>query len=356
MNATVASELPLAATAPVVLEVGDDMLDSEAELPSHPAVRDAIQFCNDVLTSVYREADARALQHQRWHRCIALLAAVLGTLAVLLSILALPEKLAERIPKLPWLEAATIAIAAVAVAAGLLLAFQSRWQVERNKAERCRLLKFRFLTDPEFWCANPVDQQQRRQLLKSDVDALGALTSRELEQWLRNDPPMRDPALNDCAVDRQTLLALVGYYRAKRIGTQTRFFENRLTQHRGRHRKTWHIASWLFLASVIAAFGHFLLAPINKSLGIILTLLAAGLPAIAAGVRTFRSTHEFARNAMRYEAKLTALRALDHNLAAELAAETADRRRVFHDLWCCELVMEFEHREWLRLMIEAEWY
>jgi hypothetical protein len=29
---------------------------------------------------------------------------------------------------------------------------------------------------------------------------------------------------------------------------------------------------------------------------------------------------------------------------------------IFRLLWQCERIMEVEHREWLRLMIEAEWF
>ena len=54
--------------------------------------------------------------------------------------------------------------------------------------------------------------------------------------------------------------------------------------------------------------------------------------------------------------KLMALQRLDQNLETELNVNEVTVRRIFHDLWCCEQIMEFEHREWLRLMIEAEWY
>ena len=29
---------------------------------------------------------------------------------------------------------------------------------------------------------------------------------------------------------------------------------------------------------------------------------------------------------------------------------------IFRLLWQCERIMEVEHREWLRLMIKAEWF
>jgi hypothetical protein len=33
-----------------------------------------------------------------------------------------------------------------------------------------------------------------------------------------------------------------------------------------------------------------------------------------------------------------------------------DAATIFRLLWQCERIMDNEHREWLRLMIEAEWF
>src|SRR4051812_32715015 len=175
---------------------------------------------------------------------------------------------------------------------------------------------------------------------------------------MRAEDMVQDPTLGTkCIIEPKTLLALLSYYRTKRIGTQGRFFQKRLNQFRAHHRRTWRIPSWLILGSVIFALAHFAVDFAHKghsSLSTILILMAAGLPVIAAGLRTFRSTYEFARNAMRYEAKLMAPRQIDRNLEAELKRAEIEPRRIFHDLWCCGQIMEFETPR-MATMAEEEW-
>jgi hypothetical protein len=36
--------------------------------------------------------------------------------------------------------------------------------------------------------------------------------------------------------------------------------------------------------------------------------------------------------------------------------EEIDAYAILRDLSCCEHILETEHREWLRLMYEAEWF
>jgi hypothetical protein len=339
--------------------LGDDMVDGDEELPSHSALRPAIQLATATLLPCYHNADQRAKKQQTWHRGMAALAAILGTLAVLLAILQLSHLIPGPIPA--GVEITAVIISGAAVVFGVLVSFQRHWLLERHKAERCRLLKFRFVIDPAFWCTDADGQERRRAQLRSDTESIGNLTAHGLEDWLRIDFMTESPALKgNCAAESETLRAIVDYYRKKRLSFQMRFFDHRLTQYQARQRLTWRFPPWFFFGSVIAALAHFIVDVVKHgeagTLSVILILLSAGLPALGAGVRTYRSTYEFARNAMRYEAKLLALRRLDESLAVEIAQTPFDTRRIFHDLWCCEQVLEFEHREWLRLMIEAEWY
>jgi hypothetical protein len=322
----------------------------------------AVVTCNNVLSELYLKADTRALAQQKLHRIAAVVAGTLGALAVLLSIFQLGNLLPGRFPV--GLELTAVVVTSLAVFLGIRLSFQSRWQVERNKAERCRLLKFRFLIDPDYWCADAQGRNEGGQRLFAEVTKLESLDTKQLEKWMREEAMPADAAVGaECKVDSETLRYLVAYYRTKRLGTQMRYLAKRFGQYGARHRDTWRIPSWLILGSVVAALLHFVVDLLEtrqegeRSLAsTVFILLAASLPVFAAGMRTFRSTYEFARNAMRYEAKLMALQRLDQNLETELNVNEVTVRRVFHDLWCCEQIMEFEHREWLRLMIEAEWY
>lgn len=57
------------------------------------------------------------------------------------------------------------------------------------------------------------------------------------------------------------------------------------------------------------------------------------------------------RNAVPFQAKHYALGQLKKELQRETDPDT-----IYHLLWQCERIMEAEHREWLRLMIQVEWF
>jgi hypothetical protein len=80
-------------------------------------------------------------------------------------------------------------------------------------------------------------------------------------------------------------------------------------------------------------------------------VLAACLPVLGAGIRTLHTASEGRRNAIRFQAKYYTLEKLREELQGVSDADTA-----FRLLWQCERLMDNEHREWLRLMIEAEWF
>src|SRR5439155_3729673 len=120
-------------------------------------------------------------------------------------------------------------------------------------------------------------------------------------------------------------------------------------------RSSRHLGPLLFLGSVIAALIHFGIDLIHDGDGLHAAstqwiLLAAALPVVGAGIRTLRTAYEFARNTSRYRAKAVALDRLDHILEEE--KDPTSKVRL---LGYSEGLLEFEHHEWCRLMIEAEW-
>ena len=80
-----------------------------------------------------------------------------------------------------------------------------------------------------------------------------------------------------------------------------------------------------------------------------LIFLAASLPAVAGGLRTFRAANEYTRNRTRYHTAALALAHLDEILMRPKPPE--DKLR---DMDFCEQTLDLEHREWGRLMIESE--
>jgi hypothetical protein len=94
-------------------------------------------------------------------------------------------------------------------------------------------------------------------------------------------------------------------------------------------------------------------SPHSELYGISLALLflAACFPVAGAAVRTLRTAHEFGRNALRFRATAQKLGQLE----AKLQKEDSPRAKL-EVLQEAEQVLEVERREWLRLMVDAEWY
>ena len=182
---------------------------------------------------------------------------------------------------------------------------------------------------------------------------------------------------------------------------------------RNEHRILDRLPAWLFFASVTAVVLKFFAdvphvffasshGPVpewfanSHEAGIFLTVLgAASLPVLAAGVRTWRAAFEFSRNKSRFQAAHRALAELEERIIhdgvdafgavqsspvlqvtmrreetigasqtslsveqgrANTPGALVDAYPMVRDLWWCEHILESEHREWLRLMYETEWF
>jgi hypothetical protein len=257
----------------------------------------------------------------------------------------------------------------------------------RHKAERFKFLKFRFLIDPHLWGADPAERERTVQWLKYSADKIAKLTDEELETWAEHGILPEEPAsLAGSQADAYTLYKLVDYYLTKRCRNQLKYFKRKARQFSSRDRYVRALPRLLFFGSIFAALMHFSLdlfetyvrppeaaqaaaataqAASAISLTVALILVAASLPVIGAGVRTFRSAYQLARNTSRYKAAFEAIKLPAERLERDaqrlygLYAEgytTIDAHDVFRDMWRCEQILEAEHREWLRLMMEAEWF
>jgi biopolymer transport protein ExbB/TolQ len=84
---------------------------------------------------------------------------------------------------------------------------------------------------------------------------------------------------------------------------------------------------------------------------LLMLMLAACLPVIAAAIRLLRTAHEFGRNTLRFRATSDELNQLLDRL--EKVADPEAKLEILHKT---ERALQAERREWLRLMIEAEWF
>jgi hypothetical protein len=332
----------------------DDMVDDPGDLGTGRPLGELLILCRDTVGAAYLRADRAAIRHQRMHRLITIFATLFGTLAILLAVIQLSHLIQDTWPL--SLEVIATVVALVSVGLGLVASQQVNWLLERHRAERCRLLKFRFLIDPGLW-RDEATRQARIDRLRADLVEVERLNRAGLHHWIEDDElpllPEIDP---DPIRDEAAFRDLLAYYQRKRLGVQAQFFADRARRNVRPDTLTRHLPTVLFFGSVIAALGHFAVDIVTGDhgegvLSRLLIVLAVVLAVVGAGVRTFRGAHEFARNTNRFRAKALAL----SHVADKLRRET-EPPIIVRDLWFCEQILEAEHREWLRLMIDAEWF
>jgi hypothetical protein len=333
----------------------EDMFDTPEDLIRWPALADRLRDCGELITPVFRDRDSEAKRHQKYHRWLTKMAAFSGTGAVLFAILQLayPDVLGGF--ALAVVEVVAVFAALAAVAMGLSSGRQSGWLLQRHKAERLRLAKFRFLIDPTTWSDAPDLVGRRVDALRQEVNRILAVTRREFREWTEVEDVRPEPLLPRDHPSGATRDQLLNYYRINRLCFQRDVFRLRATRHDRWDRDSRRLGPILFLGSVIAALAHFGVDLVHSGEGLHavstqLIFVAAALPVAGACIRTLRTASEFARNTSRYRAKAVALDRLEHLLENEKDAPSKMRL-----LWYSEELLEFEHHEWCRLMIEAEW-
>lgn len=372
-------------------DMDDGYMLDKLEWPASPRLRAALDYCRQTLEPAYQAANARALRNQTRHRRITIAAAVTGGVAVVVAIAQLTP-LRHSLVKDKWVAAfeALMAVCALtSVLLGVLAALRDNWLLERHRAERLRLLKFKALFEPPLFAAQDTDLQTWRKWLDDELARIQALRSKPAEHtpagdteaqaegtmtgWVEAEPSLDVPdKWRTLQVASAELLDLLKYYNLKRLEVQCTYFYDRAHRRVKLDTSTRHVPVYAFFGSVAAALLHFLLdffglhEPNEAAVPFWqLIFLAAALPIIGATFRTIRSANEFSRNTIRYQAKLTSLLLHADKLEREAATLKAaghtslaagEIERICLELWGCEQDLEAEHREWLRLMIEAEWF
>jgi len=361
----------------------DDMHDSPEDLARFPDL--PLAACQEI-TVLFDDKDEGALDFQKSHQQHVLVAAVSGALAILAVISGMA--LAGPLEKHPGSESALalaelifVGVAIVTALHGHWLGKKEKWLALRHQAELCRQLKFQFLTDPSLW--------KQPDFLNRRFDKIQSYESEEaLKDAVEDALPHGPFTVGEQNPRPEILQQMVRYYVDKRLAPQIEYLDNRAQRNAIKDHLAY-LPVHLFFTSVIFAFLHVLPAistyllgklaprfqgPLNflRAHAVISARLAFGfgfcaflaavLPALAASVRTWRSAFEFSRNESRFRATHKALCALGVRLdrsqravigATGQAASWAEISQVF--CWC-EHIMQSEHIEWLRLMLETEWF
>jgi hypothetical protein len=314
----------------------------------------------------FEKVDSEALTHQKWHRRLTLGATLSGGLSVLCSVwdLGFGQMVPSMEEWLPWVEVLALVGLSLSIGLGLWKERKNQWLINRHKAELYRLLRFEFVIHPGIWLNSTVASEA---WVREKIAAIKALQGRaalerSIERALLPEDENETPK-----VPSSTMLKLVEYYLAKRLNPQKEYLANRAQ--RNAFWDGWlvrNVTTGLLFLSVLASLiqmavnwatsGEWTLRNV-----IFATLGAASLPALAAMIRTLRLAYEFSRNRSRFMAAHEALSQLEQRLThhllwgrSEPGAE--DTAVMLQDMKTSEGLLRTEHQEWLRLMLEAEWF
>ncbi|HWZ96508.1 MAG TPA: hypothetical protein VN025_01980 [Candidatus Dormibacteraeota bacterium] len=376
------------------IDTGDDMYDSPEDIQLAGALQGALKQW-EKLADLYWDSNKEAMRKQSRYRKLVTWGVVGGCAAVILAILQLffgGTHLLDSIFKSKAELASMIVVSLEALAAlgacaiviwGLSTKTHEHWLLERHRAERVRLQKYRSLiefglkglSDSELpkWSA-----EQRRK-----IEVIEHLKEEGLQNWISENYTSYDEfePKDDC-ISEGAAADLLEYFRKKRLSVQTNYFLKKSKEAEQKNWVTRRFPAVLLLASFAFAFFHFGLdlyvkiaatavatagsaqsaaedcsAACNSLTGttsaaFALIAFAACAPVLGSAIRTYRNAYEFARNSLRF---LANFRELDFR-SGKLSHAGQSTKEILKQLWKVEDTLEREHREWLRLMIEAEWY
>ena len=359
------------ATDPARQNAGDFDMNDEPDrgaLASCPKLQEALAWLGANVAQPWKQADAAALVHQRRHSRLARTAIATGVGAIILAVLQLAFKLSW--PSLAgatfWLEVVTALGGVVSVGVGLWAKSDRNWLGQRHRAERLRMLKFRALARPELWRGESDAWQAWVQTQLRDLE--GAEGFKRIEEWACGDRPEPAPlGTSDGREDGAAAAALVSYYHHKRLNYQGEYFRRKGAAAESQAQWQRKLRLPLFFITIGCVLFHFGADWQARRLGWRGSLeaarawelvslwgivLAVVLPVYMVGVRAWTAAFEHARKARSFAAK----RVATQDAIARLEKDRHDLAAVLGHIKHDELFREQEHREWLRLLLDTEWF
>jgi hypothetical protein len=340
---------------------GSDMDDLPEALSSAYPLHEALLLSQQLLLATHDRSDRDAARLEARWRNLTLWsswagAAALSLLAVQISLPALvaaPSAVLTNAIRIG--EAAAVVVALAALAWGAIAAVPKKAILDRHRAERCRLLKFRFLIDPNLWTRRGNESSDRRERFRSDAGEIEALTAGRLEEWASKDTVAFAPTLPvGSGIDPHTVLTLVDYYQEHRLNPALDRLSHAIVRSTSRERLRQASSALFFAAVALAGVHVFLespfvdLVPIPRDARTIWSAIAAAvavaLPAVGMAVWLSRNGAGLAADRARVSGMHHALSELSARLQKASGAEA-----IFRELGFCEDVLESHHREWLRL-------
>jgi hypothetical protein len=243
-----------------------DMDDCPNELQRWPKLAPLLCDLRVTVVAAYHEEDRTSKNYHRWHQAATIVAALGGMFAVLFAIVQLPPLLpfvGLRPDLVKTIEPVAALLALLAVVLGLWAAVSKKWLVKREKAERCRFMKFGLLASPELW-GDDRKREERQALfcyrLKKNLRTLDWQSLKD--SVARGDKSFEDTtsrvaaSIDEETIDRETLRQLFDYYQEKRLCYQLEYFERQAKRRHRWNRRTRALPLLLFFASIGAALLH----------------------------------------------------------------------------------------------------
>jgi hypothetical protein len=351
----------------------------------------ALTVSKDLILHDFRDADKEAQRHRKKYQLISqgavwsgLAAVVIGLLEIVISI--------DHPPLLELPELAAAVTCVFFILWGTYSKPKENWLLARYQAENLRLLKFKTLLDSRFWCEDTEQFDEVGETPSDHVrnDVLAAI--RSLKGLIYEDVAERaaqgvipDVSEIHCPDScPEELQEIIHYYCKKRLTTQM----NYLAHHSGTEGERRSISHMLMSITFFISFG-FILIHLSLDLGHLLVIVFANHklgtgffqslvlfykgpreatevhpliasvlvaiavlgPAFVAGIKTYRASREFERNALRHRATLHSLESLNQEMS-----KAKNLSRKFRIARSCELILEFDSSEFMRLLREVEWY
>lgn len=320
----------------------------------------AIRIVHEKIFDAFSKFDAAAVWSRKWYMTTSICAVTFGALSVLFAVVEVMNlRFWRDIVEPGGAEFFFTLLTLTFIAIGLVAKFKENWILSRYKAENLRLLKFKKLTDPSMWC-EPADLETAAAELQEDVEEISAQNYEDAKAWAAKGIHPRSacaPCEDRCP---EALHELVDYYVPKRIEVQIRYLEGRSEKQERRGARLAMIVRTLYWGSFTFVLAHICVRIFQKPDPTVphyphvldwMALFALLLPIVATAFRTYRAANEFERTSLRHRATLDSLHALSHKFHA-----TKDLGEKFKLVGFCELVLEADCREFLRLVSEAEWY
>lgn len=301
------------------------------------------------IDEVLEPIDRDAIRHRRAYRGLAMVSAVFGTLAVLLAIGQIFVAQHQSLARIFFAcEALSAAIALGAAIYGLYVGTHHHWLLARFKTERLRALH---ATGLIHILTGTFDQSD----LELRIQQISNTAPHGMNEWLRLDLVPRPEQESVRTAIHGHLDAFREAYLDARLAPQANYLSQAEQRMELSDRRSRKIPPALFFASIGCVALHAALHPFHaesaERVAHFVLLLAASLPVVAAGLRTYREAAQLSRNASRFASKAFALSMLRHQLVAATSSSQA-----LAVAWRAEQMLEAEHREWLRLMMAAEWF